>query len=451
MMSLNKYLFSLLVFVLAVMAQPVAAKETEIQKAFLKEYAFLQTQKRELLDQIAKFEKKSKYEKQQEEQQVTSLEKDLHYSELELERLQDESVLLEHQLEETAGSKELLESTVEQALASFTDLGVSADHIKAADNLDQQLYMVYSLAEETVNTRSQVSTQKGEFFSASGKKVFGAIVNIGAVASLALADGETGVLLPAGAGKMKISAEADAVNFEQLSNGDESSVKLFLYENLNKSFEESGDKTLVDIINSGGLIGWVIVGLGFVAILLIIMRVRFLRRSSDSIDVIQSKTVECIVRGDVEAAKEICENSRGATARVVNAALRNIDRDREHLEDVVSESILHESAYLNRFGSFITVIAAVSPLLGLLGTVTGMIATFDVITEFGTGDPKLLSGGISTALVTTELGLIVAIPALILGNLLSSWSNRIKDEVERAALRVINTYNSVEVLKPKAA
>ena len=67
-----------------------------------------------------------------------------------------------------------------------------------------------------------------------------------------------------------------------------------------------------------------------------------------------------------------------------------------------------------------------------------MITTFDVITEFGTGDPKLLSGGISTALVTTELGLIVAIPTLIVGNLLSAWSNRIKDNMEKAALRVTN-------------
>jgi len=101
---------------------------------------------------------------------------------------------------------------------------------------------------------------------------------------------------------------------------------------------------------------------------------------------------------------------------------------------------LHESTHLNRFGAVIMVIAAVSPLLGLLGTVTGMISTFDVITEFGTGDPKLLSGGISIALVTTQLGLIVAIPLLLLGNMLSGWAERIKDDIERSALRVINQF-----------
>ena len=88
----------------------------------------------------------------------------------------------------------------------------------------------------------------------------------------------------------------------------------------------------------------------------------------------------------------------------------------------------------------ILMIAGVAPLLGLLGTVTGMIQTFDVITEFGTSDPKLLAGGIAVALVTTEQGLIVAIPCLLLGNLLSGWADRIKDDMEKGALKVINLY-----------
>ena len=138
---------------------------------------------------------------------------------------------------------------------------------------------------------------------------------------------------------------------------------------------------------------------------------------------------------------EALKRKQGSTARVLGATIRNLDRDREHVEDIVSESILHENSHLNRFGAVIMVIAAVSPLLGLLGTVTGMIATFDVITEFGTGDPKLLSGGISIALVTTELGLIVAIPLLLFGNLLSGWAERIKNDMEKAALRVINQFS----------
>ena len=147
-------------------------------------------------------------------------------------------------------------------------------------------------------------------------------------------------------------------------------------------------------------------------------------------------------KGQAEQALAACQNQNGAISRVMGATLRNINRDREHLEDIVSESILHESGYLDRFGGSILVIAGVAPLLGLLGTVTGMISTFDVITEFGTGDPKLLSGGISEALVTTELGLIVAIPALVFGNLLSGWAENIKNDMEQAALKLINIHTN---------
>ena len=97
-----------------------------------------------------------------------------------------------------------------------------------------------------------------------------------------------------------------------------------------------------------------------------------------------------------------------------------------------------EEARLDRFGALTLVIAAVAPLLGLLGTVTGMISTFDVITEFGTGNPKLLSGGISEALVTTELGLCVAIPVLLLGNLLNGAAHRMKNMLEFSGLRMVN-------------
>ncbi|HHE06027.1 MAG TPA: MotA/TolQ/ExbB proton channel family protein, partial [Epsilonproteobacteria bacterium] len=139
-------------------------------------------------------------------------------------------------------------------------------------------------------------------------------------------------------------------------------------------------------------------------------------------------------------ALEKLKGYKGSTARVIKATLRNIKKDRAHIEDVVMENILNESTSIDRFGSFVLVIAAVAPLLGLLGTVTGMIATFDIITEFGTGDPKLLSGGISEALVTTMLGLVVAIPLLLLGNLLSGWAQSIKDSMEQNALHIVNLY-----------
>jgi biopolymer transport protein ExbB len=152
-----------------------------------------------------------------------------------------------------------------------------------------------------------------------------------------------------------------------------------------------------------------------------------------------AKVVIPLLQKDKEQeALAYCKQQKGPFARVLMATIQNSHGNRDHMDDVISEALLHEAGALNRFGSAILVIASISPLLGLLGTVTGMISTFDIITEFGTGDPKLLSSGISVALVTTELGLIIAIPAVLAGTLLSSWSDGIKYDLEEVALKATN-------------
>jgi len=214
-----------------------------------------------------------------------------------------------------------------------------------------------------------------------------------------------------------------------------------MYENIEKEISEREEKTVYSVIDSGGIIGWVIIGLGVVGLFLALLRVIFLMINSSSSESLPKETIAKLKASGTEETLKFLKEKSGATARLLKATVRNIDRDREHIEDIVAETILHESGRLDKFGSAIMVIAAVSPLLGLLGTVTGMIATFDIITEFGTGDPKLLSGGISIALVTTELGLVVAIPLILLGNLLNGWSEKVKDSMEHAALHLINDYN----------
>lgn len=95
----------------------------------------------------------------------------------------------------------------------------------------------------------------------------------------------------------------------------------------------------------------------------------------------------------------------------------------------LDEKLAEESSLLNRGLPTLAVLAAVSPLLGLLGTVTGMIETFQSITLFGTGDPKLMSGGISQALVTTQLGLAVAIPLVLFHSMLIGRANRLVEQL----------------------
>jgi len=245
--------------------------------------------------------------------------------------------------------------------------------------------------------------------------------------------------VPAGGSNLKLWREPAADIAMALDNDEQpQQLKLFLFESREKAIEETPEKTWLSVIESGGIIGWIIVALGGLAFLLILVRIYLLFSNSSDTHKITSSITDQLNSGNLEEAKKMCQSGSCAITRVMESTLRHIKDDRDHMEDIISEAILQESSVLNKFGTSILVIASVSPLLGLLGTVTGMISTFDIITEFGTGDPKLLSGGISIALVTTELGLIVAIPTLLFGSLLSAWSENIKMDMEVAALRITN-------------
>ncbi len=163
-------------------------------------------------------------------------------------------------------------------------------------------------------------------------------------------------------------------------------------------------------IAQGGVIGFVIIGLGIVGLLLALERLVSLGLASRA------------VTAQLKSDKPSANNPLG---RVLIVAEEFSDSGTETLELKLGEAIFREVPRLTRSLLFIKIISVVAPLLGLLGTVTGMIVTFQAITLFGTGDPKLMAGGISTALVTTVLGLTVAIPVVLLHTLVSGRSKRI--------------------------
>ena len=123
--------------------------------------------------------------------------------------------------------------------------------------------------------------------------------------------------------------------------------------------------------------------------------------------------------------------------RVLSTAEKYQDTDLETLELKMGEAIIKEAPKLSRGLLFLKIIAVVAPLMGLLGTVTGMINTFQAITLFGTGDPKLMAGGISQALVTTVLGLSVAIPTVLLHTVVTGRSRRIINVLERESTGIV--------------
>ena len=168
--------------------------------------------------------------------------------------------------------------------------------------------------------------------------------------------------------------------------------------------------TLGERINQGGIVGYCIIGLGIIGLLIAIWRWIALT--------IDSRKVAAQLKSD----KASTDNPLG---RVLAAYEANRNADTETIELKLSEAALKEMPGLTKGLLFIKVISVVAPLMGLLGTVTGMIQTFQVITLYGAGDPKMMAGGISQALVTTVEGLVVAIPMVLIHTLVSGQSRKI--------------------------
>lgn len=138
------------------------------------------------------------------------------------------------------------------------------------------------------------------------------------------------------------------------------------------------------------------------------------------------------------AAESLVAQRRGVLPRVLGACLAAQPHGAEGMEDGIQTQMLHELPGLRRFLSGLAILAGVAPLLGLLGTVTGIIRTFEAMQSFGNANPHLLAGGISEALITTATGLIVAIPILLLRGLLSGRSERLVAQAESQAATLLN-------------
>ncbi len=175
-------------------------------------------------------------------------------------------------------------------------------------------------------------------------------------------------------------------------------------------------------IQQGGLVGYVIIALLFLGIGLVGERIKTLKTEGDKIMAqMNNKTA----------------SDDNALGKIMLAYESNKSADLETLELKMDEAILKSTPPLEKGIGTVKILAAVAPLLGLLGTVTGMIATFQSITLFGTGDPKLMAGGISQALITTVLGLVCAIPLLLLHNVVANKSKALVQILEEESAGLI--------------
>ncbi len=180
--------------------------------------------------------------------------------------------------------------------------------------------------------------------------------------------------------------------------------------------------TLTERWHQGGVVGYIITGVGVIAGIIALLRLI-------ALTLINSK-----VNAQLKSSTANVNNPLG---RVLKVHEDNPKMDSETLELKLSEAVLKELPDLEKSLNLLKIIAAVAPLLGLLGTVTGMIITFQAITIFGAGDPKAMAGGISGALVTTVLGLCVAIPTVLLHTIVSGRSKKIVHILEEQTTGII--------------
>lgn len=189
------------------------------------------------------------------------------------------------------------------------------------------------------------------------------------------------------------------------------------------------------LLKAGGFLIWPIMLCSVIALAIVIERFSSLKKQNVSPPEITERIGKLLKKGTLDTAtiNDIEESS--AVGRVLAAGLRNPNQHRVVVKEAVEEAGRHVVHDLERHLQTLGTIAAITPLLGLLGTVIGMIKVFSAITTFGVGDPQALAEGISEALVTTAAGLSVGIPSLMFHRYFRGKVNELTVDMEQQALR----------------
>ena len=200
---------------------------------------------------------------------------------------------------------------------------------------------------------------------------------------------------------------------------------------------EQTQETLEEHIAKGGAVMYPLLGSAAIAALIGLIKWLFLsfvimpRRSK------LRAFSQAVQAKDYDKARELAKKLPGPAGRMLRAGSARLGQSKEVIEEAMFEIVMDARFKMNRMLPFIAVTASCAPLLGLLGTVTGIINTFKLITVFGSGDVKMLSSGISEALITTEFGLIVAIPSILMYAFLSRKVKSTVDKLEKIAIQML--------------
>ena len=194
-----------------------------------------------------------------------------------------------------------------------------------------------------------------------------------------------------------------------------------------------------EIFLKGGPLMYVILIFSIMGLTVIIEKlIYFFSTEKGDYQKLRSQLKGFVNKNDISGAKAVCSLSRNSVSMVLAVILDNTKAERKVLEEKVKEVVLEQVTLLERFMWILKITATVTPLVGLLGTVMGMIKAFNVKAAQGVGNPEMLAGGISMALITTAAGLSVAIPAFVFYHYFDKKIDNIISEMEKASVEFLN-------------
>ena len=390
--------FLILIAAIALGRSAEPAAESTLQQAYQNELIYLEGQLRSLEKQVERQRQASEKELAELKSNRTQLETSFTEIKNNKDRLSRRLTKLENQTE-NEGSQ-ALQAKISNAQLFLSDLYEGYPRKIQFDQsapLEKQAADVLKKALESIELFSSAVTYQQEYFGLDGSKSKGNVIWYG---RNFVTNDRGEALAPLGRGRFQVTSNWAETIIEPSTTR---SKPALVFNRPNLPLKIPKEKNLSTFMEAAGPIGWIIVALGGLAVIALIARAL-----------------------NIQKNKFVWETD---VSKVISSQYPTVDAK----ENAISELLVGISLQADRLGSLVGVIAAIAPLLGLLGTVTGMIATFDIITTVGTGDPSVLSGGISEALVTTMLGLIVAIPTLFFGQIITGWADNIKSTLEELA------------------
>lgn len=370
-----------------------------------------------------------------------------HYERLlaEEKALQEELASQNHELKTIDGT---IRSSAKQARDYFHESLTSPEFPEREALLDTVLKpdtfpglsgikSLLSLFLEELRASGKVVRRTGAFIGADGVRVSGDVLRVGTfTAAYLLPDGEVGFLRPGGRDGALSAVQGDpgwqlTGVIQEYYEGESDLFPVDISNGAALMRLAQEQRGVLEWLRSGGLLVWPILLVGLAGLLLVVERFFALSRIRGNSDRNMKTILDMVSGGKWDDCKRFCkEQAQYPTCRIIGHTLAHLGGTREIIENAFQEGVLKELPMLERFLPTLSMLGAVAPLLGLLGTVTGMINTFQIITVYGTGDPRMMSGGISEALITTQLGLAVAVPIMVLHHMLERRVDGIVGDME---------------------